>query len=138
GTYTLSELVGARPPSVERNASDNVTSRGQITVLPQATLGFLQDSFNEFPHRNWTGRCLTKDQALHLGPTADREWWAWANNPVFPGRMTIEFDARFLAPGDIPEVGRHGGVAFCGTTATERTDPSFSGYEVDWIDRIGE
>ncbi|HAK96649.1 MAG TPA: hypothetical protein DCM87_17070 [Planctomycetes bacterium] len=66
---------------------------------------------------------------------------AWAGRggvPIFFGAMTsvsctVEFGA---APADA--VGRHGGLIFCGTTATHRYAPAFSGYFADWIDRIDD
>ena len=63
--------------------------------------------------------------------------WAGKNGvPLFFGAMrsvacTVEFGP---APPDV--VGRHGGLIFCGSTATHRYDTTFSGYFADWIDRV--
>lgn len=56
GHYTLWAMVEARPPSVERNAFDNSASRGQIIVLAQPTLGFVEDRFDEAQSSNWIGK----------------------------------------------------------------------------------
>ena len=71
---------------------------------------------------------------LTAGPSAT-EFWIWAGNaPVVTGGDAVfEFDHRFLAPGSIAAVGRHGGFQFHCDAPTTRSQ--FSGYFIDWIDR---
>lgn len=78
---------------------------------------------------------------LRAGPSGGGgagEHWIWAGEqPLYATpEVVFEYDYRFLAPGTVPVVGRHGGFQFHANRATVRTgvDP-FSGYFCDWIDR---
>lgn len=69
----------------------------------------------------------------------DVESWAWAGDPPFrsTGDLNIDLNVSFgVAPGD--GVGNHGGIAFCASVATDRYDPAFNGYTIDWIDRVND
>jgi PKD repeat protein len=73
------------------------------------------------------------------GINAAAEPTIWAGDPALRATddFTVRFDLGFEStPGDA--VGRHGGVLFAGSVATNRYDPAFSGYSIDWIDRVDD
>lgn len=87
------------------------------------------------PENGWTNLNGT----LVTGPTT-RENWIWAGSPpcLFPSNATYTWDQSFLGTGTNPVVGRHAGFAFCASKPTYRYDPGFTGYFVDWIDRVDD
>lgn len=74
----------------------------------------------------------------HLATQAiGTESWIWAGTPPivtqgdFQAVLTMEFAN---TPGDA--VGRHGGIMFYASVATQRSDPAMNGYVIDWLDRF--
>ncbi len=142
-TYTLPGNYTATLTVTDTNASTDTASKA-ITV--HGTASSYADDFNraDGPIDGWSVYSVPDTWniaagELMTGPTG-QERWIWAGDPalIFPARMVLEFDMRFLSAGTFPIVGRHAGAVFCGSKSTHRYDAGFSGYFVDWIDRTDD
>jgi hypothetical protein len=98
-------------------------------------------SWTNIPPQFWTpfsgswglfdGRMVTE--------TSGQENWTWAGLPpiVSQGDLDARLKVEFASvPAD--ELGRHGGIMFFASVATQRFDPAMNGYTVDWIDRFDD
>ncbi|MBI4600697.1 MAG: PKD domain-containing protein, partial [Planctomycetes bacterium] len=123
----------------------NTAATSQEVVVYQRALAFSDDFERaDGPVTGWTvfsvpGTWTISSGELLTGPTNEERWvWAGDTPVLFPKDVVIEWDQTFRGPGTIPVVGRHAGMVFCGSRATHRGDPAFSGYFVDWIDRTDD
>ena len=130
--YTVTLTVRAGGESDE--SSTTVAVSGRVTSF--------SDDFDraDGPVGGWTvfnGNWALSGDALVNGPTLGEEWIFAGSPPVAaPGETTFTFDYEFLSFGGDVDIGRHGGFAFHTSQASNRA--GFSGYVVDWIDRIGD
>ena len=91
------------------------------------------------PVENWvtaTGSWTIEGGAL-VNSGGGGEEWIWAGDPPlgFSEDLSIDVTVNFdEAPGDA--VGRHGGIQFFCSEPTTRA--TFSGYTLDWIDRVDD
>jgi PKD repeat protein len=132
GTYDVTLTI--------EDAAGGVATETETIAIANVVLNY-GDNFNraDGPVDGWTvhsGNWAISGNQLTAGPSAG-EFWIWAGSPPVyaPARSAFQFEYKFLAPGTVPAVGRHGGFQFCANRPSHRYAVGWSGYFIDWIDR---
>jgi len=136
----------ADPGSYEVTLTVDVDGQSESTTRTVAVAELAASYENTFDGDDLSGLTVVgnggwrvQDGVLANGPTGPNgEEFIFMGSPALVAlpESTYEYDFDFTVPGDVAAIGRHAGFQFCCDRVAPRG--AFSGYFIDWIDRVND